>query len=193
MESAHQSLWKVLDPKNPNTPTTISQNFDGRILLNDSWFPVNRKNQNPHLFKFCSELRNRKSDPVINIFHGGGQNREFCKTVSRKQNGGVFKCPFLDRGITSIVKEVDTQVGRHSDNTNFVRSPFINPEFLLYLFSRTCQCLYFVSRPVRVRVCVWACAGGAGHGHRFFNASVPLLPAGVPHGPATWWDPAVST
>ena len=84
----------MLDPKKPNAPTTISQNFDGRILLNDSWFPVNRKNPNPNLFKFCSELRNRKSDPVINIFHGGGQNREFCKTVSRKQNGGVFKFPF---------------------------------------------------------------------------------------------------
>ena len=115
---------KSVDPNKPNTPTTISQNFDGRILLNDYGFPVNRKNPNPNLFKFCSELRNRKSDPVINIFHGGGQNREFCKTVSRKQNGGVFKCPFLDRGITFIVKEVDTQVGRHSDNTNFVRSPF---------------------------------------------------------------------
>ena len=99
---------------------------------------MNRKNTNPNLFKFCSELRNRKSDPVINIFHGGGQNREFCKTVSRKQKGGVFKVPFLDRDITSIVKEVDTQVGRHSDSTNFVRSPFINPEFLLYLFSRSC-------------------------------------------------------
>ena len=24
-----------------------------------------------------------KSDPVINIFHGGGQNRQFYKTVSR--------------------------------------------------------------------------------------------------------------
>ena len=85
---------------------------------------MNRKNPNPNLFKFCSELRNRKSDPVINIFHGGGQNREFCETVSRKQNGGVLKFPFLDRGITSIVKGVDTQFGRHSDNTNFVRSPF---------------------------------------------------------------------
>ena len=58
-------------------------------------------------FTFCSELRNGKSDPVINLFHGGGQHREFCKMFHENKTEVRLHSFVLDTWITSMIKGVD--------------------------------------------------------------------------------------